>query len=316
MPRPELSVIIPVYYSAEIFPELYRRVKETLDGASITFELLAIVDGCKDESANVVASIHERDPRVKLVEFSRNFGEEAGVSAGLRHCEGEAAMVMDDDLEDPPEIIPEFLAKLREGYDLVYGVIKKRKVSWFRRAAFYMYYRILNKLANLKMPADAGSLAIMRREVIDALNELRESNLYIRGLRVWVGFKQTGLEYDRHERYAGESAYNFRKYLQFAFNGILSFSYKPLRLVTGTGLVVALSSFLFTLWILYQRLAGHLPDVPGYASMTVIVLFLGGAQLIAIGAVGEYIARIYDETKRRPRYVIKRALGVEPKYRN
>lgn len=316
MNHPELSLVIPVYYSADIFPELYARVKKTLEDESISFELIAVVDGCVDNSSEVIAAIHEKDFRVKLVEFSRNFGEEAAVSAGLSYSLGETVMVIDDDLEDPPEIIPDFYAKLNEGYDLVYGIIRKRKVSWLRQTLFYLYYRVLNHMANIKMPADAGSLAIMKREVVNAINELDESNLYIRGLRIWVGFNQTGLEYERQDRYSGRSSYNIGKYLMFAINGILSFSYKPLRLVTGVGFIVSFSSFIYTLWILYRRVFGTMPDVPGYASIMVVMLFLGGIQLLSVGVVGEYIARIYDESKHRPRYIIRRSLGINENFEN
>jgi len=307
----ELSIVIPVYNSAEIFPHLHRRLVETLTDVVSSFEIIAVVDGCTDESADVVEDSCKKDPRVKLVELSRNFGEEAAVTAGLRLASGEMVIVMDDDLEDPPEVIPEFIAKAQEGYEVVYGITKKRRVSAFRRFTYYSFYRLLNRLTKIRMPFDAGSYCLMKRSVVEELNSMPETNRYIRGMRAWLGFNQVGVEYERDERFAGKSGYNLAKYLRFALDGILSFSYKPLQYVSMLGFIISLVSFILGVRLIVLKLLGRVVDVPGWVSLMVAVLFIGGIQLVSIGVLGQYIARIYDEVKQRPKFVIKRLIGFD-----
>ena len=307
----ELSIVIPVYDSAKIFPQLYMRLTDALLGVVNSYEILAVVDGCTDESADVIASFCDKDARVKLVELSRNFGEEAAVTAGLGLAAGEMIIVMDDDLEDPPEVIPKFIAKAQEGYEVVYGVIKQRKVSLGRRLSYYVFYRFLNRLTNIYMPPDAGNFCLMKRPVVEALNSMPETNRYIRGMRVWLGFSQASVDYERGERFAGRSGYNIRKYFKFALDGILSFSYKPLQYVSVLGFIIALVSFLLGVRLIVLKLLGKVAGVPGWVSLMVVVLFIGGIQLISIGVVGHYIARIYDEVKRRPKFVIRRLIGFD-----
>ncbi|MBF0170482.1 MAG: glycosyltransferase family 2 protein, partial [Nitrospinae bacterium] len=241
-PPVALSVVIPVYRSGEIFPALHRRLTAALVPLG-NYEIIAVVDGGGDETAEIIARHCAADPRLKMAEMSRNFGEEAAVSAGLALAKGELVLVMDDDLEDPPEEIPRFVAKAEEGYDVVYGIIARREVSAFRGTAFRLFYRTLNFLTDIKMPNDAGSFCLMRRPVVDALNAMPENNRYIRGMRVWIGYRQTGLPYERHERAGGVSGYTFTKYLRFGVNAILSFSHKPLDYVVGLGMLVSLFAF-------------------------------------------------------------------------
>ncbi len=306
----EVSVIIPIYNSAEIFPHLYERLTKTLSACTQTYEIIAVVDGCRDNSAEVVAQFCAQDSHLKLIELSRNFGEQAAISAGMQNAGGELIVMMDDDLEDPPEVIPQFLAKANEGYDVVYGIIKKRHTSAIRKFFYFAFYRVLNFLIDVQFPNDAGSFAVMRHNVISALNEMPENNRYLRGMRSWVGFRQVGLEYERHERYSGESGYNLRKYFRFALTAILSFSYKPLDFVTWLGFLFAGLSFFWIVRLIIRKSLLHVDDPAGWTSLMVMITFLGGVQLMSVGVLGQYIARIYDEVKKRPPYLIKRKIGI------
>jgi len=307
----DLSVVIPVYNSADIFPELYNRLTKVLDTARLRFEIIAVVDGCPDNSADVIESYCRRDARVKLIEFSRNFGHQAAVTAGLAHARGQMVVVMDDDLEDPPEVIPEFVRLSRDGYDVVYGVRKARKVSFYKRVSFKLFYRVFNYLSEIDMPLDAGDFCLFTRQVVDHIRAMPERNRYVRGLRTWVGFRQIGFSYQRGERLAGDSGYGLSKYLRLAMNAIFSFSYKPLHIFSYLGTVIALVGFVLGVIFILQKLIGPGIDVEGWVSLMIAVLFLGGVQLISIGVLGEYIARIYDEVKNRPSFVLKRVIGID-----
>lgn len=307
----ELSVVIPVYNSAKIFPELHRRLVKTLSDTVHSYEIIAVVDGCTDRSAEVIEMYTKGDPHLKMVELSRNFGHQTAITAGLQLSSGEMVVVMDDDLEDPPELLPKFLFKAREGYDVVYGIRKKRKVSIPRRLAFSFFYRLLNRLSAIDMPYDSGDFCLMKRPIVEALNAMPETNRYIRGLRTWLGLKQVGIEYERGKRPTGQSGYRLINYIKLAMDGILSFSYKPLTFVSVIGFTVALASFLAGMRLIILKLMGESIDIPGWASIMVTVLFIGGIQLISIGILGQYIARIYDEVKRRPKFIIRRTIGLE-----
>lgn len=306
----ELSVVIPVYNSAGIFPELYRRLVAELDKTVGSFEIVAVVDGCADDSFDVISRIAEADPRVKAVEFSRNFGHQAAVTAGLALARGGMVAVMDDDLEDPPEALPLLIGKAREGYDVVYGVRRKRKRQLLHRVMYSLFYRVLGGLVDIDLPYDAGDFCIMSGRVAAVLNSMPENNRYLRGMRSWSGFRQTGVEYERGERYASVSGYSFRKYVAFALDAIFSFSYKPLKLVSLAGFSIACLSFVFGVKLVFDKLTGRVADVPGWASLFLSVLFFSGIQLLSIGIIGEYVARIYDEVKQRPKYIIKRGVGM------
>lgn len=309
-PAVVISVIVPVYYSAGIFPHLYARVVEALRPLTEAFEIIAVVDGCTDESARVVADIHDRDPRVKLIEFSRNFGNQMAISAGLQHCAGEFVVVIDDDLEDPPELIPALYARALEGYDVVYAKRRTREISRLQGLLFKGYYSLFSRISNFDIPEDVGDYCLMRRQVVDVLNSMPERHRYVRGLRAWTGFRQSGVEFDRASRHSGRSGFSLGSYLRFAFDGIYSFSYFPLMLSVYLGFLVSAVSLVLAVVFLVAKLLGMLPDVPGWASLAVIVLFIGGVQLLSVGAVGQYVGRIYDEVKQRPPYVIKRAVGI------
>jgi len=309
MAQTDLSVIIPVYNSAEIFPELYKRLTKVLSKIGKPYEIIAVVDGCSDKSAEVIQMYCKSDADLKMIEFSRNFGHQAAITAGLQFSSGANVIVMDDDLEDEPEILPRFLEKASQGYDVVYGVRKKRKVSVLRRLSFHTFYRLLNFLSEINMPLDSGDFCLMKRPVVDALNAMPETNRYIRGLRSWLGFEQVGLEYERSNRSKGSSGYSLRKYIRLAMDAIFSFSYKPLKYVSYLGSAVAFISFVLGLRLIFLAVLDRSAEVPGWASLMVVSLFIGGVQLLSIGILGQFLARTYDESKNRPKFVIRRAIN-------
>jgi len=313
--NPELSIVIPVYNSAAIFPELYRRLSENLSDIVSGFEIIAVLDGCVDDSYSVIHDVHIRDSRVKLIELSRNFGHQTAVTAGLEYAAGEMVVIMDDDLEDPPEVLPAMIARLKEGFDVVYGIRKRRKRSIMHRIGYSLFYRILSRLADVSIPNDAGDFCVMRRRVVDALNSMPEKNRFLRGLRAWSGYRQAGFEYERGGRYAGKSGYGLRKYLALAFTGIASFSYRPLTFISLAGAMIASASFFLGSAFIILKVAGLIFDVPGWTSLAVLILFLSGIQIMTTGIIGAYIARIYEEVKQRPKYLVNRLEGFEQEER-
>lgn len=309
----ELSIVIPIYNSANIFPELHKRLIAVLDALTQNFEIITVLDGCKDQSFEVISEYCTNDPRIKLMELSRNFGHQAAVSAGLNTASGNLVAVMDDDLEDPPEILPQLINKANEGYDVVYGIRKQRKRSFAHRFLYKIFYRCLNLLVDIKMPCDVGDFCVMKRKVVRVINAMPERNMYLRGLRAWTGFKQAGIEYERKDRYANKPGYNIWKYFALALDAIFSFSYKPLKIVTRIGFMVAFLSIAFGLRLFVLKLTDQVRDVPGWVSLMLTVVFFAGLQLISIGMIGEYIARIFDEVKQRPKYIVNRSIGIEEK---
>jgi glycosyltransferase involved in cell wall biosynthesis len=308
---PQISVVIPIYNSANIFPELHRRLAKTLEQCVRSFEIIAVIDGCRDASYEVISGLSKEDSRIKLIEFSRNFGHQAALTAGLAHASGEMVAIIDDDLEDPPELLPQFIEKVHEGFDVVYGVRRKRKRSFLLRPLYPLFYRTLGALVDIKIPYDAGDFCVMTRRVVRVLVSMPEHNRYLRGMRAWAGFNQTGIEYDREKRFADVSGYSFRKYIALALNAIFSFSYKPLKYLTILGIIVSAVSFEEAFRIIFLKLTGRLTDVPGWAYLSVAMLFLFGIVFISMGIMGEYIARIYDELKQRPQFIIKTRQGFE-----
>ena len=307
----DLTVVVPVYNSARIFPELYRRLVDALDSCVSSFEIIAVIDGCKDDSFDVIKGFATSDRRVKIIELSRNFGHQAAVTAGLNNSSGSMTAIMDDDLEDPPELLSAMVDKVRGGYDVVYGIRRKRKRSLLMRMLFSGFYRVLGKMVDIPIPRDAGDFCVISRRVLTVINDMPESNRYLRGMRAWSGFIQTGIEYQRGSRFAETSGYTFRKYVALALDGIFSFSYRPLKYVTYMGVLVAFLSFAQGARIIFLKVTGLMPEVPGWTSLSVSILFLSGVQLISMGIIGEYIARIFDEVKRRPKYVIKTKVGFD-----
>ena len=302
---PEISVVIPVFNEEENIPALYSRVTAALQGTGLDHELIFVDDGSGDESLKRLHAVGEKDPRVTIVELSRNFGHQVAISAGLDHARGKAVMVMDADLQDPPEVLPEFIKKWQEGHDVVYAVRKNRKEGWGKRLAYSAFYRLLHRTANIDIPLDAGDFCIMDRKVVDLLMAMPERNRFVRGIRSWVGLDQVGLAYERHSRQAGRSRYTFTRLVCLALDGFISFSYLPLRLIAIAGALVSLFSIFMAVFYAAKKLLVGL-NPPGFATLTVAIFFFAGVQLLTIGVIGEYVGRIFEEVKRRPLYVVRR----------
>ena len=307
--RPELTVIVPVYNEEETLPELDRRLMAALTALRETFEVIYVNDGSRDRSFSILTSLAEGDARIRVIDFSRNFGHQAAFYAGLRRAEGRAVVLMDGDLQDPPEVIGDLVAKWREGYEVVYAIRKGRKEGVLKRAAYSMFYRLLRSIAYIEIPMDAGDFALMDERVVRELRGMRERNKFLRGLRSWVGFRQIGLPYDREERHAGRPKYSMRRLFRLAFDGLIAYSYVPLRIALVLGILVSTASFLLAVFYFAQRLISPENIPKGFTTLAILVLFLGGVQLLTIGLLGEYLGRIYDEVKRRPEYIERELLN-------
>jgi polyisoprenyl-phosphate glycosyltransferase len=309
---PKYSLIIPIYNEEETILELYRRVSAVMDHLDDSVELILVNDGSRDQSLKLIRELQERDARVCYISFARNFGHQAAVTAGLNFARGQVIVVLDADLQDPPELIPSMIDRWQDGYQVVYAQRTKRKQeSWFKRLTAYVFYRLLKRLADVDIPADTGDFCLMDRQVVDLLNSMPERNRYIRGLRAWIGFRQTAVKFERDPRFAGEVKYTFKKSLALAINSLVSFSKVPLRLSTYLGLFSALIALFMAVLVLYWRLRQPDSPVTGLATILIAVFFLGSVQLISIGILGEYIGRIYEEVKGRPAYTIAEIAGLE-----
>ena len=299
-----LSVAIPLHNEEAGIPELLRRLGTVLDSIpGGPHEIVLVDDGSRDRTLEMLHAAARRDPRLVIVALSRNFGHQAALSAGLDYVSGDVVVAMDGDLQDRPEAIPELLAKHREGFDVVYAQRVKRKESWLLRISYFAFYRLLASLADTRLPLDSGDFALMSRQVVDQMRAAPEHNRYLRGLRSWVGFRQSGLVVERDERYAGTTNYGPLKLLKLASDGLFSFSIMPLRAAAMLGLIAILLSAAFSIYTLYAKLFLHRAPV-GFTSIMLFMSFLAGVQLFFLGIIGEYIGRIYQETKRRPLYVV------------
>ena len=311
LPAPTISIVVPVYDEEPTLDVLVRRVVDVLEATGDSFELVLVDDGSRDGSWDRMRALAARDRRLVLVRLSRNFGHQIAVTAGIDAARGEAVVLMDADLQDPPEVVPEMIARWREGFDVVYGRRTQRHgESLFKRATAAAFYRLIRRLTNIDIPEDTGDFRLMSRRVVEVLKQLRERNRFVRGMVAWIGYRQTAVEYERAERVAGETKYPLRKMLRFAADAIVSFSYAPLRLATGLGLVVSALSFVYGVYALLARLFDW-DVVQGWASLMVAIAFIGGVQLVCVGIIGEYVGRIYDEVKRRPLYVADVIRGDE-----
>lgn len=312
---PAFSVVAPVFNEEALVEEFCRRTIAALEPLGEAFELVLVNDGSRDGSAEIMRTVHERDPRVKVLNFSRNFGHQLAITAGTDYAAGQAVIVIDSDLQDPPEVIPDLIAKWREGYQVVYAVREEREgETWFKTFTASVFYRLIIRITNVNIPADAGDFRLMDRKVVNALNRIREHHRFMRGLSVWVGFKSTGVPYRRHARKAGSTKYPLRKMLKFALDGITSFSYLPLQLATYLGFFAASMSLIFILVVVVLRLGAPNPQDAafyGQAATLASVLFIGAVQMLSLGIIGEYVGRIYDEVKGRPLYIVAEALGFD-----
>ena len=307
--RPVFSIIVPIWNEEQVIPELYKRVVGIMESTGQSWELICVNDGSRDQSLALLFDLHSKDPRVKIIDFSKNFGHQVAISAGADFAEGDAVIVMDADLQDPPDVMLRMIEKWREGYEVVYAIRSKRQgETWFKLLTAKIFYRLLRGVANIDIPVDAGDFRLMDRRVVLAMRQLREKHRFMRGLSSWVGFKQVGVEYERAERFAGETKYPLRKMIRLAMNAITSFSYLPLQLATYVGFTLAFLSLLGIILAIGLRLSGS-DAFHGQATTLVSVLFLGGIQLIFLGIIGEYLGRIYDEVKGRPLYIVSQAYG-------
>lgn len=308
----DLSVVIPIFNEQENLPALYKRLIRTLEKSEVAFEIIFVNDHSRDRSLPMMRALSRRDARVRVVSLSRNFGHQTAITAGLAHTRGDCVILMDGDLQDPPEVLPMLMQHRREGdWDVVYAIRRKRKEPPLVRLMYYLFYRMLSRMSTIEIPLDTGDFCIMTRRVADRLNELPERNRFVRGLRAWVGFRQTGMEYERAARYAGTPKYTFKSLMRLAFDGILSFSNVPLRVSMYLGLFVSIGGILYALFIIIGRLLGAYKQLPGWSTTVVAVLVLGGVQLLMLGVFGEYLGRIYEEIKGRPRFVVDELIGFE-----
>jgi polyisoprenyl-phosphate glycosyltransferase len=306
---PTVSVVLPVYNERENIDVLVSRLVPVLEQAvSGSFELLFVDDGSCDGSSEILDALHIHDQRLKVIHFSRNFGHQAALQAGIDSAAGRAVILMDADLQDPPEVLHDLIEKWRQGYEVVYAVRKKRKEGVLRRTAYWVFYRTMRTMAEIDVPLDAGDFCLLDRRVVDALGLIRERNRFLRGLRSWVGFKQAGVEYERSARHAGEPKYSLRKLIRLALSGYIGFSGMPLRVSAWLGLISGCAGFIMALWSVVTKLMG-LPSPKGWASTLAVILFIGGTQLVMLGVIGEYLNRVYDEVRQRPLYIVRSRIG-------
>jgi glycosyltransferase involved in cell wall biosynthesis len=302
---PLLSIVVPAYNEEAVLPEFHRRTAAVLDGLPMEAEVIYVNDGSMDRTLHVLRELRVRDARVGIVDLSRNFGKEIALTAGLDVARGDAVIVIDADLQDPPELIPELLRKWSEGYDVVYAQRGSRAgESLAKKATAYAFYRLIQRMSRVRVPADTGDFRLLSRRALDALTQLREQHRFMKGLFAWIGFPQAGVPYRRDARFAGDTKWNYWRLWNFALDGITSFSIAPLKVATYLGLSIAAFAFFYALWIVAKTLIWGDP-VPGFPTLIVVVLFLGGMQLTFLGIIGEYLGRMFDETKRRPLYVLK-----------
>lgn len=313
MERRKISVVVPCYNEEEVIKISYERITNVMKNIKgYTYELVFINDGSTDKTYSILIDVAKEDTNVKVINFSRNFGHQAAVMAGLRNCTGDNAIIIDADMQDPPEVIPDMLKLWEAGNEVVYGKRKTREgETYFKTFTAKTFYRVLKKLSDIDIPVDTGDFRLIDRKVIDALSNLKEHNKYIRGLVVWVGYKQYAYEYDRHERMAGETKYPFKKMLKLALDGIISFSTKPLKIIGGIGIFALIIASVIAIYAILSYIYSWNNLVPGWTSLMLTITVLSGIQFISIWMMSEYIARIYDEVRKRPEYIIKDKINMD-----
>jgi dolichol-phosphate mannosyltransferase len=308
---PTLSVVVPVFNEEGNLPELHRRLAAVLPGVSDSWEVVFVDDGSRDRSWELIRGLAAADPHVRGVRFSRNFGHQMAFAAGLDHARGDAVVIMDADLQDPPELIPELVARWREGNEVVYAVRTHREgETLFKKLTASLFYRLLRSITQVAIPIDTGDFRLMGRRALEAFRRLPERHRFTRGLVAWVGFPQVGVPYTRAARHVGETSYPLRKMLRFAIDAITSFSHVPLQLATWLGFITSLFAFAYIVVVVVLKFVGI--SWPGYTSLMAAILFLGGVQLVMIGLLGEYLGRVYDEVKGRPLYLVQDTVGTDP----
>lgn len=308
-----LSIVIPIFNEAESLSELQRRLREVCDRlVDVTWQVIYVNDGSSDDSARILAEQHAADSRFMVVDLSRNFGQQAAISAGLAHANADAVVIMDGDLQDPPELIPQLVAAWRDGGEVIRAVRRSRSEDGIRRLGIDLFHRIFSWISDVPFAEDSGVFSLLNRQAAHEFNLLAERNRFIPGLRTWIGFDQRVVEYDRLPRVAGDSKQSMPQLVRYALDAVFSFSYKPLRLMTVIGVCVSALGFVLACGFVIRRLTGVEIAQTGFTTLVTLILFLGGIQLIAVGLLGEYLGRIYDEAKQRPLYVVRKRLGVMP----
>jgi dolichol-phosphate mannosyltransferase len=311
MSKIHYSIVAPCWNEEGNLRELYRRVQEVMDQSGASWELVLVNDGSTDDTLELMKELHLADPRVHYVDFARNFGHQIAVTAGMDYAQGDAVILMDADLQDPPELVLEMIDKWQAGYKVVFAVRSGRQgESWFKLVTAKLFYRLIYRITDIEIPLDTGDYRLMDRQVVDQMKHMKEHHRFVRGMTSWVGFQQTGVYYIREERFSGETKYPVRRMIRLAITAITGFSFFPLQLATFFGFIIALLSAMFILVVIAARLSGN-QAFAGQATTLVMVLFLGGVQLISLGIIGEYLGRIYDEVRGRPLYVVNEAVGFE-----
>lgn len=304
MSTPKISIISPIFNELESIPELYSRITEVMNTSGESWELILVDDGSSDGSTDVILKLGKSDPHIRPVIFSRNFGHQIAVTAGLDYSRGDAVVIIDADLQDPPEVILDLITKWQEGYEVVYAVRSEREgESWFKKVTASLFYRLIYKITEVKIPLDTGDFRLLDRKVVNAMCKMRERHRFLRGMAAWAGYKQIGISYKRAARFAGETKYPFKKMFKLASNAITSFSYVPLQVAMVMGFIAAGLSIIAIPVVIILRTVGE-AQLTGQATTLIMVLFLGGVQLICLGIIGEYIGRVYDEVKARPVYIV------------
>jgi Glycosyltransferases involved in cell wall biogenesis len=309
------SVVVPLYNEEDVLEETYNRLSAVMRQTKETYELVFVNDGSRDRTAEIAAGLCDRDPHVKFIQFSRNFGHQIAISAGMDFAAGQAIIVIDADLQDPPEVILDMIREWKNGYDVVYGKRLVRKgETFFKKATASMFYRLLRRMTSVDIPTDTGDFRLIDRKVCDVLKGLKEKNRFVRGLVSWAGFRQKSVEYVREERWAGETKYPLRKMVRFAIDGITSFSHKPLKVASYLGMSLSFFSFIYLLVVLYQKVFTN-TTITGWSSILAVNLLFNGIILMILGVMGEYIGRVYDESKGRPLYIVSATIGIEQQER-
>jgi len=305
------SVVVPAYNEEDVITESYKRLTAVMQSIGESYELIFVNDGSRDRTAHIIAEMIQNDPHVRLISFTRNFGHMPAITAGMEYAEGDAVIIIDADLQDPPEVLPDMAALWKKGYDVVYGKRKERKgETIFKEWSAKLFYRFINSMVPIDLPVDTGEFRLMDRKVCDAVNRLKEKHRYIRGLVSWVGFRQIAYEYVRVERFAGTTKYPLKKMMSFAMDAITAFSYKPLKLATTLGFIISMCSFIYMIVILWQRIFTD-TTITGWTSTVWLILFTQGIVLMILGLMGEYIGRIFEEIKNRPVYMVREVLGYD-----
>jgi polyisoprenyl-phosphate glycosyltransferase len=308
---PRYSILVPAHNEEAVLAECHQRLKEVMDSTRDPYEIIFIDDGSRDRTGEMLRALAASDPNVKVIGFSRNFGHQIAISAGMDHATGAAVVVIDADLQDPPSVILEMIAKWKEGYDVVYGTRGERHgESAFKKATAFLFYRLLRSMTDVDIPPDVGDFRLIDRKVCDVMARIRERNRFVRGIISWIGFRQTAVRYVREKRFAGETKYPLSKMLRFAFDAIFGFSYRPLKLASYLGLLTSFAGFLYLAYVVYLKLFTS-RTLQGWTSIIALNLVFNGIVLLILGIMGEYLGRIYDESKARPFYVVREKLGFE-----